>query len=145
MLLSKALEKPHQPDHSSSGSTVDLAAMFDAKSALLGSLAKGFVVKAMKLLVTMSTLLTPNDYQQLGPHLWNQVRVEEDSSSTASVRFFVEYLEINSLTLLLIIGLFSFNAMRRKDTFGFTCHNGGRSSKVLVSQYINLAKLISLP
>jgi hypothetical protein len=86
MLLSKALDRPHQPDHSPAGSIVDLAAMFDAKSALLGSLMKGFVGKAMKLLVTMSTLLMPSDYQQLGPHLWEQLRSEENSSSTASVR-----------------------------------------------------------
>jgi hypothetical protein len=88
VLLSKTLERPSQIDMSSNGDTIDLAATFGGKSALLSSLTKGFVAKAMKLLVTMSTLLTSSDYQQLGPHLWEQIRSESDSSSTASVCFF---------------------------------------------------------
>jgi uncharacterized membrane protein required for colicin V production len=74
---------------SSTSDTIDVAAIFGGKSVLLTSLTKGFVAKAMKLLVTMSTLLTSSDYQQLGPHLWEQIRNESDSSSTAAVCFFV--------------------------------------------------------
>lgn len=125
MLLSKTLERSSQLDVSSSGDNVDLAAIFGGKSALLGSLTKGFVGKAMKLYVTMSTLLTSSDYRRLGPHLWEQIRSENDSSLTASVCFSCVPFRNTFSFYLLDIGLFSNNAMRGKDPFRSASHNGG--------------------
>ena len=85
--------------------------MFDNKSVLLSSLTKGFLAKAMKLLVTMSTLLMPSDYQRLGPHLWEQALSTSDSSSTASVRIPLKPFRYILSFCLLVIGVFSYNAM----------------------------------
>lgn len=63
----------------------DLAALFVNRESLVSSLSKGLAQKALKLLVTMSTLLTAADHRRLGPHLWDQVQSDGDASLTASV------------------------------------------------------------
>ena len=118
------MERSFQSDVSLTGTTIRLAAIFVSKSALLGSLAKGFVVKAMKLFVTMSTLLTSSDFQRLGPYLWKHVRNENDSSSTTSVCF--SFVQLKTLSHSLFdIGLFSHNAMCGKDPFRSAGRIGG--------------------
>ncbi|KAF8068970.1 hypothetical protein FPV67DRAFT_1414491 [Lyophyllum atratum] len=90
MLLSKSLKKSHLMDDTSpTDNTADIVAMFVRKEPLLTSLSKGFVQKSMKLLVTMSTILTPNEYRRLGPHLWYQLHSEGDSSLTSAVCFLI--------------------------------------------------------
>ncbi|KAG5646355.1 hypothetical protein DXG03_003678 [Asterophora parasitica] len=87
MLLSKSLQKSHSMDEFSLEASADLVAMFVRKEPLMTSLSKGFVSKAMKLLVTMSTLLTANDYRRLGPFVWDQLQTGDDPSLTASLCF----------------------------------------------------------
>lgn len=85
MLLSKTLEKSHHQKEVSAEGATDLGAMFTNRTTLVMSLSKGFVAKAMKLLVTMSTMLSLNDYRRLGPCLWEEVISDGDGSLTASV------------------------------------------------------------
>ena len=74
-----------KPSDGPADNGADLAEMIASRSTLLDSMSKGFIAKAMKLLVAMSTILTVNDYQRLGPHLWEHVQIDGDSSSTTSV------------------------------------------------------------
>lgn len=85
MFLSKSLQKPQSGDDQRSTTLADLVAMFVQRQSLLTSISKGFVRKAMKLLVTMSTLLTPIEYRRLCPYLWDLLRNDGDASLTAAV------------------------------------------------------------
>ncbi|GLB42281.1 putative ion transmembrane transport [Lyophyllum shimeji] len=90
MVLSKSLQTPQiANDAASAGNSADLAAIFAQKETLLKSLSKGFVPKAMKLLVTMSTLLTADEYQRLAPFLWYQLQSNGDTSLTSAVCFLI--------------------------------------------------------
>ncbi|KAG6812874.1 hypothetical protein H0H92_015802 [Tricholoma furcatifolium] len=85
MLLSKP-EKPPPPGSAISTNSADLVALFVKKEHLITSIAKGFAGKAMKLLVTMSTLLNATDYRRLAPCLWDLLSGAEDASLIAAVR-----------------------------------------------------------
>ncbi|KAG5721509.1 Unc-80 like protein [Termitomyces sp. T112] len=83
MVLSKSLQKPQSAEDESSR-TSDLAAMFAQREPLITSISKGFVRKAMKLLVTMSTLLTQSEYRRLASYLWDLLQDDGDASLTAA-------------------------------------------------------------
>lgn len=85
MLLSKTLEKSNQND-ASPEKVAGLIALFVPKEPLLASLSKGFVAKALKLFVAISTLLDIGDYQRLVPHFWALIQSDTDASLTSSVR-----------------------------------------------------------
>ncbi|KAF9467893.1 hypothetical protein BDZ94DRAFT_914598 [Collybia nuda] len=89
MLLSKNLERSHHQVEASAEGTTDLGSMFTNRTTLVISLSKGFVAKAMKLLVTVSALLTPNDYRRLGPYLWAELVSDGDNSFTSSASFLI--------------------------------------------------------
>lgn len=62
-----------------------VASVLAEKSQFLASLSKGFTPKAIKLLVAVSSLLTVEDHNRLGPHLWYRGLMNSDSSMTAAV------------------------------------------------------------
>lgn len=68
---------------------LDLPSTFVEHQELIESLSKGFVPKALKLFVSLSAIITPDDYQHLGPLLWEYcLEPNVGSSSTTSVRPF---------------------------------------------------------
>ena len=90
---------------------LDLPSTFVEHQELIESLSKGYVPKAMKLFVSLSAMITPDDYQHLGPLLWEYcLEPNVGSLSTESVRPFVQLL--CQLNLIVLAGLFLVNAMR---------------------------------
>ncbi|KAG5351484.1 hypothetical protein C0989_006338 [Termitomyces sp. Mn162] len=103
MVLSKSLQKPQSAEDETSR-TSDLAAMFAQREPLITSISKGFVRKAMKLLVTMSTLLTQSEYRRLASYLWDLLQDDGDASLTAAVCFLVmQCAEKTPMDLLAVI------------------------------------------
>ncbi|KAG5636833.1 hypothetical protein H0H81_006660 [Sphagnurus paluster] len=104
MFLSKSMRKVQIKDEASKETSANISDLFAHKESLLKSLSKGFVSKAMKVLVTMSTLLTPNEYRRLGPFLWEQLQDGEDASLTAATCFLImQCAEKNPLNLMAIL------------------------------------------
>ena len=65
---------------------LDLPSTFVEHRELIESLSKGYVLKALKLFVSLSAIVTPDDYQHLGPLLWEYcLEPNAGSSLTASV------------------------------------------------------------
>jgi hypothetical protein len=65
---------------------LDLSSTFVEHRKLIESLSKGYVPIAMKLFVSLSAIITPDDYQHLGPLLWEYcLKPNVGSSSTALV------------------------------------------------------------
>jgi hypothetical protein len=128
MLLSKTLEKSHQINDTSAENNTNLGALFTHRTTLVMSLSKGFVAKSMKLLVTMSSLLTITDYRRLGPYLWEEVVSDGDGSLTASVCPPPKLSECN-LTIHPVGGI-PYNAVRGENPFGSPGCNGSRPPKV---------------
>ncbi|KDR79961.1 hypothetical protein GALMADRAFT_242128 [Galerina marginata CBS 339.88] len=87
------------------GKPLDLAATFVEHRKLIDSLSKGYPSKALKLFVTMSTLIAEEDYRSLGPLLWEHCLLDNaDSSSTASACFLLmQCAEKTPLDLLAVI------------------------------------------
>lgn len=68
------------------GKPLNLGATFAEHKKFIASLSKGYVSKALKLFVTMSTLIDEDEYNILGPLLWEHCLLDNvDASSTASV------------------------------------------------------------
>ncbi|KAF9558076.1 hypothetical protein CPC08DRAFT_25218 [Agrocybe pediades] len=88
-----------------STATLDLVAAFARNRKVIDSLSKGYTSRAMKLFVTMSTLIPELEYSSLGPILWEHCLLDNiDSSSTASACFLLmQCAEKTSLDLLAII------------------------------------------
>lgn len=59
--------------------------LYPRKHPLVDSLSKGFVPRALKLLVAVSALLSPDDYRRIGPLLWEHSLSGIDSSTLTSV------------------------------------------------------------
>lgn len=71
---------------SDNSKTLDLAATFVEHRKLIDSLSDGYIPKALKLLVAISPLVSAEDYETLGPLLWEHCLLDnEDASLTASV------------------------------------------------------------
>jgi hypothetical protein len=64
---------------------LDLPAIFIEKKKLLESLEKGFVNKAAKLLVTVSTLMVISDHRRLSSHVWGLIASHRHVSTLSSV------------------------------------------------------------
>ncbi|KAG6856950.1 hypothetical protein H0H87_011936 [Tephrocybe sp. NHM501043] len=97
-------QKSHSVDDMGSANSANLVALFVKKEPLLISISKGFAGKVMKLLVTMSTLLTATEYQRLGPFLWDLLQEDADASLTAAVCFLImQCAEKTSMDLLAVI------------------------------------------
>jgi hypothetical protein len=83
MLLSASSKSPAPPSNKEG---FDFASSFAQHKVLIDSLSKGFASRAMKLFVTMSSLLEDEDYRRLGPLIWEHGLVDHiDTSATASV------------------------------------------------------------
>lgn len=68
---------------------LDLPSTFVEHQELIESLSKGYVPKALKLFVSLSAIITPDDYKRLGPLLWEYcLESNVGSFSTSSVRPF---------------------------------------------------------
>ncbi|KAF9052238.1 hypothetical protein BDZ89DRAFT_1032376 [Hymenopellis radicata] len=52
---------------------------------LLEAIEKGYIARAMKLLVTVSLALTTDDYQQIGPIVWERYLNDAENSVLASI------------------------------------------------------------
>lgn len=65
---------------------LDLPSTFVEHRELIESLSKGYVPISLKLFVSLSVVITPEDYHHLGPLLWEYcLEPNVGSSSTASV------------------------------------------------------------
>lgn len=85
-ILAANVAKIVSAQSSESLKTLDLAATFEEHKKLIDSLSNGYIPKALKLLVAISPLLSPQDYETLGPLLWEHCLLDnEDASLTASV------------------------------------------------------------
>lgn len=67
-----------------------------ASEKLVSSLSKGFMSRMLKLLVTVSVLLTVEDHRQIGPMLWDHYLEVADGNTVLSVcgQLSVEYLAL---------------------------------------------------
>ncbi|KAK7044859.1 RRM domain-containing protein [Favolaschia claudopus] len=66
-----------------------ISSAFAEKEQLVLSLGKGFEPKALKLLVTMSTLLSADDLLRIGPLVWEHHLTHTDASSVSAACFLV--------------------------------------------------------
>lgn len=73
-------------EKSAKQNSADISAILAEKAQLIESLSKGFIARAMKVLVAMSSLLTVDDYRYLAPLLWEHELNGDDTSLTTSVR-----------------------------------------------------------
>lgn len=97
MLLSAASKSPAPPSNKEG---FDLASSFAQHKVLIDSLSKGFASRAMKLFVTMSSLLADENYRRLGPLIWEHGLVDHiDTSATASVSHDMYSFHIYNLRL----------------------------------------------
>jgi len=104
-MLAANVTKTVLAEQAGAGMPLDLAATFVEHRKLIDSLSKSYPSKSMKLFVAMSTLITTEDYQSLGPILWQQCLLDNvDSSSTASACFLLmQCAERNPMDLLAVI------------------------------------------
>jgi hypothetical protein len=85
-ILAANVAKIVSAQSSDSLKTLDLAATFVEHKKLIDSLSNGYLPKALKLLVAVSPLVSSEDYETLGPLLWEHCLLDnEDTSLTASV------------------------------------------------------------
>ncbi|TFK72480.1 hypothetical protein BDN72DRAFT_957330 [Pluteus cervinus] len=81
-----------------------VAGILEERSQLLKSLSKGFIPKAIKLLIAASSLLTTDDYKVLAPQLWYRGLTDIDISVVAPVCFLLmQCAERNPLDVLALI------------------------------------------
>lgn len=92
-------------EEAGAGNPLDLAATFVEHRKLIDSLSKGYPSKSMKLFVAVSILIATEDYQGLGPILWQHCLLDNvDLSSTASACFLLmQCAERNPLDFLAVI------------------------------------------
>ncbi|KAJ8082803.1 hypothetical protein PM082_008659 [Marasmius tenuissimus] len=88
MILSPGLDA-HFSAPQSTAQPTGLAAVFAEKSDLLKGIGKGFARRALKLMVTMSALVTPEDYIKIGTLIWEHHMNESDPSVVTSVCFLI--------------------------------------------------------
>jgi hypothetical protein len=70
---------------------LDLAATFVEHRKLIDSLSKGYIPRAMKLFVTLSILISTEDYRRLGTTLWQHCLLDNvDTPATASVSHLIK-------------------------------------------------------
>lgn len=88
-MLAKIILKAGSEKTDDNDKILDLAATFVEHRKLINSLSKGYIPRVMKLFVTLSVLISTDDYRRLGTILWQQCFLDNDhtSSATASVSF----------------------------------------------------------
>jgi hypothetical protein len=85
-MLAKSVLKARPEKSTDSDKVLDLAATFVEHRKLIDSLSKGYIPRAMKLFVTLSVLISTEDYRRLGTKLWQHCLLDNvDTSATASV------------------------------------------------------------
>ncbi|TFK26094.1 hypothetical protein FA15DRAFT_589155 [Coprinopsis marcescibilis] len=86
-------------------SVLNLGSLFQEREPLIQGLVKGFISKALKLLVAVSPLLSEDDYLELGPILWEHcLATNVDSPSTAPACFLLmQCAEKTTLRFLAVI------------------------------------------
>ncbi|KAL0573630.1 hypothetical protein V5O48_008326 [Marasmius crinis-equi] len=77
LILTPAIDG-HFNASQSNGQLTGLAAVFGEKSDLLNGIGKGFARRALKLMVTMSAIITADDYTKIGTLLWEHHMDEGD-------------------------------------------------------------------
>ncbi|KAJ7741945.1 hypothetical protein DFH07DRAFT_980971 [Mycena maculata] len=75
--------------NSSNDAKGGISNVFAEKEQLVVSLSKGFTPKALKLLVTMSALLTVDDFLRIGPLIWEHHLGDTDPSTVSTACFLV--------------------------------------------------------
>ncbi|KAF8162457.1 hypothetical protein K438DRAFT_1985106 [Mycena galopus ATCC 62051] len=102
-----------------------IASVFAEKEQLIVSLGKGFTPKALKLLVTMSTLLSVDDLVRIGPLVWEHHLGRNDPSAVSAACFLVMQCAEKTPDQMLVLMEFDFrssddttrlNAVRRINT-----------------------------
>jgi hypothetical protein len=89
MLSTNTMRTTFADPNSDEVNPLDLPSTFVEHQELIESLSKGYVPKALKLFVSLSAIITPDDYKHLGPLLWEFcLEPNVGSSSTASVSLF---------------------------------------------------------
>ncbi len=61
---------------------------------LLEAIEKGYIARAMKLLVTVSLVLTAEDYKQIGPIVWERYLDDAENSVLGSVIALLTHLYV---------------------------------------------------
>jgi hypothetical protein len=104
-MLAANVTKTVLVEQAGAGKALDLAATFVEHRKLIDSLSKGYPAKSTKLFVAMSTMIATEDYQSLGPILWQHCLLDNvDSSLTASACFLLmQCAEKNPMDLLAVI------------------------------------------
>jgi len=104
-MLAAGVSKTILAEQAGAGKPLDIAATFVEHRRLIDSLSKGYPPKSMKLFVAVSTLIANEDYQILGPILWQHCMLDNvDSSLTASACFLLmQCAERNPMDLLAVI------------------------------------------
>jgi hypothetical protein len=87
LIMSAAYDGAFNPNPSNEAKT-GISSVFAEKEQLVLSLGKGFTPKALKLLVTMSTLLTVDDLLRIGPLVWEHHLGSIDPSAASAVSGF---------------------------------------------------------
>ncbi|KAF7326044.1 RRM domain-containing protein [Mycena kentingensis (nom. inval.)] len=104
---------------------IGLPSVFLQKAPLVSGLSRGFVHKALKLLVTMATLLTTDDFVTLGPLVWEHHLADTDTSIVSSACFLVMQCAEKTPDEMMVLMEFDFrssddttrlNAIRRINT-----------------------------
>ncbi|KAG7448488.1 uncharacterized protein BT62DRAFT_929572 [Guyanagaster necrorhizus] len=67
----------------------EIFSVLSQRSKLIKSLSKGYISRAMKLLVTMSLLLTPENMRRIGPIVWQHYLDETETSVLASACYLI--------------------------------------------------------
>ena len=89
MLSTTTMKTAFVDPNSDEVNPLDLPSTFVEHQELIESLSKGYVPKVLKLFVSLSAIITPDDYKLLGPLLWEHcLEPSVGSASTASVRSF---------------------------------------------------------
>lgn len=84
--LAKSLLTASSEKSTDGDDILNLAATFVENRKLIDSLSKGYMPRAMKLFVSLSVLLSTEDYRRLGTILWQHCLLDNvDTSATASV------------------------------------------------------------
>ncbi|KAJ6557945.1 hypothetical protein B0H19DRAFT_1149145 [Mycena capillaripes] len=88
LIMSAAYDGAFNPNPSNEPKT-GIASVFAEKEQLVLSLGKGFLPKALKLLVTMSTLLTVDDLFRIGPLVWEHHLGMTDPGAVSAACFLI--------------------------------------------------------
>ncbi|KAJ7032008.1 hypothetical protein C8F04DRAFT_670996 [Mycena alexandri] len=88
MVMSAAYDGAFNPNPSTEAKA-GIASVFAGKEQLVLSLGKGFTPKALKLLVTMSAMLSVDDVLRIGPLVWEHHLAGTDPSAISAACFLV--------------------------------------------------------